>query len=192
LKKLIVAITGTPGTGKSTFAKKLAERLDSCRIIEINDVVHQHRLYSRSDRFGSKVVRMKELKSAMEEEIKKTNARVVIVVGHLVPDLRLNFDIIIVLRTGLMELAGRLKKRAYPKGKIRENLISEATDYCGVLSRESCNSTYEAESDSERRMMISYVHDVSAGIRTKEPKKRWIEKLHELLDLIKEGNEYGL
>ena len=192
MKKLIVAVTGTPGTGKSTFARELAKRLESCRVIEINDVVTRRRLYSRSDGFGSRIVRIKELDAAMKEEIKKADAKIVIVVGHLVPDLRIRFDIVVVLRTGLAELAARLEKRAYPKGKIKENLISEAVDYCGTLSRENCDSTYEAESDGERRKMISYIRDVSMGIKAKEPEKKGMEKLHELLELIKKGNEYGL
>jgi len=92
----------------------------------------------------------------------------------------------------LVELSERLEKRRYPKGKIRENLVAEATDYCGVQSRKICKNTYEVENDADKRRMVSYVDDVSAGIRTKGPERKEIDKLHDLFSLIKNGNRYGL
>ena len=192
MRKLVVAITGTPGTGKSTFAKRLSKELDSCRIIEINDVVERHKLYSRMDQFGSKIVDLKKLNRALKARIGEADEGVVLVVGHLVPDLDLDQDVTVVLRTGLETLVKRLEGRGYPKGKIRENLVAEATDYCGIVSGEKCASTYEAESELDRKRVIGYIYALSRRIKAKEPPRKAIEKLDELLELIKKGNAYGL
>jgi len=97
LRKIIVAVTGTPGTGKSTFARELAEKVKASAVIEINDVVKRRRLYSRTDRFGSRIVNIKRLDAAMVEEIGKVDKGVVVVVGHLVPELHMHPNMIIVL-----------------------------------------------------------------------------------------------
>jgi broad-specificity NMP kinase len=192
LRKLVVAITGTPGTGKSTFAKRLAKELDDCEVIEINDVVERNVLYSGKDQFGSKIVDITKLNRALKAEIKKSDAAVVLVVGHLVPDLDLRQDVTIVLRAKLKTLIGRFEKRDYPEGKIRENLVVEATDYCGIVSRERCASTYEAETTADKDRVMAYVLDISKHVGAREPVKKAIEKMDELLELIEAGNRFGL
>ena len=192
MAKLIVAITGTPGTGKSTFAKQLSRKLASCRVIEINSIAKRQGTYLPGKVFGSRIVNTKKLSEAMAKEIRGTKRRVVIMVGHLVPDLDINPDITIVLRLDLKSLVRRLKSRGYPKEKIRENLISEAVDYCGANSREKFKNTYEIDSPADKMKMISYIRRLSMGKRAPEPPKRELGRLSELLDLIEKGNEFGL
>jgi adenylate kinase len=192
LRKLVVAITGTPGTGKSTFAKRLANELDDCEVIEINDVVERDVLYSGKDQFGAKIVDIARLDLALKAEIKKADAAVVLVVGHLVPDLDLRQDVTIVLRAKLKTLIRRFEKRGYPEDKIRENLVAEATDYCGMVSREKCASTYEAETAADKSRVMDYILDISKHAGAREPAKKVIEKMDELLELIEAGNRFGL
>ena len=192
MRKLVVAITGTPGTGKSTFAKRFSNRLDSCRIIEINGVVERNALYSGKDQFGSKIVDIARLNRALKAEIKKADASVVLVVGHLVPDLDLRQDVTIVLRAKLKTLIRRFEKRDYPEGKIRENLVAEATDYCGIVSRERCAGTYDAETAADRGKVMAYILNLSKHVDAREPAKKAIEKMDELLKLIEAGNRFGL
>jgi broad-specificity NMP kinase len=59
-------------------------------------------------------------------------------VGHLVPEIKIKYDMIIVLRIGLKLLVERLEERGYQKEKIRENIVSESIDYCGIKSMEHC------------------------------------------------------
>ena len=192
MRKLVVAITGTPGTGKSTFAKRLERKLDSCSIIEVNDVVEKDRLYSSKDRFGSKIVDIDGLEQAMKTEIKRSNARVVLVVGHLASDLNLHCDVTIVLRAKLKTLVKRFEMRDYPEGKIRENLVAEATDYCGIISRERCARTYEVETAADKKKIMVYISEISRINKSREPSKKVIERMDELLGLIENGNRFGL
>jgi broad-specificity NMP kinase len=190
--KLIVAVTGTPGTGKSTFAKELEAKLDSCEVIEVNDLVNRHKLYSSIDEFGSKIVDIKRLDRILEREIKKADCSVILIVGHLVPELDIKPRIVIVLRENLKTLVKRLQKRGYAKGKIRENIVSEAVNYCGARSRKLCKNTYEVLGKADKRSAMLYISGISRGVKAIEPKRREIDELHELIGLIKNGNTYGL
>jgi broad-specificity NMP kinase len=51
-------VTGTPGAGKSTFAKEAILRCFRIPImVELNDIVDEYKLYSKIDEMGSKVVK---------------------------------------------------------------------------------------------------------------------------------------
>ncbi len=186
INKLVVAVTGTPGAGKSLFAKQLAGKARHARIIEINDIVHRHKLYSSTDMFGAKVVKIGALNAALKKEVRSSSG-LVLVVGHLVPELSAGQRITIVLRLDLKRLIMRLHKRNYPKEKIKENVLAEALDYCGIRVAGKCAEVYEAETDRDRRMLMRYILAVYAGTKHARPKIRSISKMGELLKLISEG-----
>jgi len=140
---------------------------------------------------GSKVVRLKELEGKLHETIKEKN-RNFIVVGHIVPDINIGQDITVVIRLNLKELIKRLEARGYQKEKIKENIVSETVNYCGVNSRERCRETYEVETDLEKEEVIGYIASRISGKRTLPPKTDEISKLDELLEIITSGNKYNL
>lgn len=192
-KHLVIAITGTPATGKSTFAKELSVAIPNSMLIEINDIVEQYKLFSSIDKLGSKIVKLTELENKMQEliaENKKTSS--ILIVGHLAPELDMGQDITIVLRATLKELITRQEKRNYPKEKIKENIVSESIDYCGVKSREMCPETYEVETKPQKDEIISYLKALTEGKKEKAPEKEEISRFDELLELITDGNKYGL
>jgi broad-specificity NMP kinase len=192
-KKLIISITGTPATGKSTFAKKLSDELKDSKIVELNDVVEQYKLFSSIDKMGSKIVKLEELEKKVKEIIDENIGKHdLIVVGHLVPEIKIDQDMIIVLRCSLSVLIKRQEERKYQEEKIKENIISESVDYCGVNSREQCAKTYEIETDDQKATMIGYIKDLKSGKSRQEPDKEEISKFKEMLDLITDGkNSYG-
>ena len=189
INKLVVAVTGTPGAGKSLFAKQLAGMAHRARIIEINDIVAKHGLYSGTDRFGSRIVKIGALNAALKREVRNSSG-LVLVVGHLVPELDAGQRITVVLRLKLKSLIMRLRRRHYQKGKIDENVIAEALDYCGIKVAGKCKEVYEAESESDRRALMKYILAVYSGAARARPKSNSISKMGELLKLISEG--YGL
>lgn len=184
--KLVVAVTGTPGVGKSLFARQLAGRVRGSTVIEINDIVKAKRLYSSRDRFGSMVVKIPALNTALNKAVRGSSG-LVLVVGHLVPELRFSRRITVVLRLDLKTLIRRLRARGYPRGKINENVVSEALDYCGCGVEGTGTEVYEAESRREWKALMGYIISVYNGTRCPKPKRREIGKMGELLRLVKAG-----
>lgn len=182
---ILVAITGTPATGKSTLAKRIAKST-GCRMIEINDVVERKKLFSSKDKYGSKIVRLPELETEVKREIRSQKG-MVLLVGHLAPELRFSYDIAVVTRAPLKELVKRMKKRGYPIGKMKENLMSEALDYCGSVIKGMSKETYEVSTKSESELVIKYLKHVSEGKKSKKPAHNYVERVRELEGLIKEG-----
>jgi adenylate kinase len=192
-KNMVIGVTGTPATGKSTFGHMLAGELPNSKILELNDLVEQYGLFSGIDKLGSKIVKIKRLEEKTNELIREFRKDSnIIIVGHLVPELKVNPDIVIVLRIKLKELIKRLERRNYQNEKIRENLVSESINYCGERSREICREVYEVEGEKEEEEILRYIKERYNNKKTTRPEQREISKLDELLEIVTEGNRYGL
>lgn len=140
----IIAVTGTPGTGKTRLAGKLAQKLNA-EVIDLSGIVNENKLYGGIDKArDTKIVDALELKKFIDNLIKKKfgNLENIIVEGllsHLLSPTH-----IIVLRTNPKVLKKRLESRNYSKAKIRENLESE---FMGVCLEESlrCENVIEID-----------------------------------------------
>ncbi|MCD6477047.1 MAG: adenylate kinase family protein [Candidatus Aenigmarchaeota archaeon] len=142
MKGKIIAITGTPGTGKSSIAKDLAKKLNY-KLIDLNDIIIKQKLYSGYDRkMRSYVVDINKIKNLKFENN-------VIIEGHLSHFLKV--DKVIVLRCKPEELEKRLKRRKYSKEKIKQNVESELI---GII-------TWEA------RKYNKVVYDIDTAKKTK-------------------------
>ncbi|MFN4132961.1 MAG: adenylate kinase family protein [Candidatus Hadarchaeales archaeon] len=122
---MIVAVTGTPGTGKETFAKALAKKLDA-DVISLNRLVEEKKAF-RVDREGTRVVNLAKMKKALVEEI--GGREKLIVEGHLshlLPTKLLTH--VVVLRTHPEILRKRLMKKGHRGQKLQDNIEAEALD----------------------------------------------------------------
>ncbi len=192
--RLLIGITGTPGTGKSYFARHLARRLAKNGVqpvlIEINDIVESERAFTGKDEFGSKIVSVRALSNAIK---KRTGIDgVIILVGHLLPETKVNPDICVVLRLGLPKLARRLERRNYPVAKIRENLIAEAYDDIGMRISKMSKEVYEADTEFRYLELMAYILQVASGKKAVKPKKIEINKFDDIIKLVRNGNRYGM
>ncbi|MGB9732958.1 MAG: AAA family ATPase [Candidatus Micrarchaeia archaeon] len=179
-RRKIIAIMGTPGVGKSTFAKKLSKKL-GLELIEVNKIVDEYRLYSGKDKFGTKVVKLKELEKLLNKIAEEKGSA--IFEGHLLADLKLRGAIAIVLREHLPTLYKRLEERGYPYEKIIENLESEATDYSGLTAERNYKEVYEFLSSDK-----SLMKKVKNLLKNRRSKKESIELLEELIPFIKRSS----
>lgn len=118
---MLIALTGTPGTGKSSVAHELQSR--GWNVLEVNDLAKRRGLLrSKDPARGSFDIDLDELQEALKAERFEDG----ILVGHLAH--LLDVDMTIVLRCHPEALAKRLESRKWPMAKVRENALAESLD----------------------------------------------------------------
>ncbi|MFC6988498.1 adenylate kinase family protein [Haloplanus sp. GCM10025708] len=110
-----VAVTGTPGTGKTSATDRLDEP-----VVHLNDAIREHELWSERDEERDSLVADLE---AVREWLGDWDG---VVESHLAHHL--DADKVVVLRCQPAELERRLEARGEPERKARENAESEALD----------------------------------------------------------------
>ena len=63
---IVIAVTGTPTAGKTTFATSLSKET-GIKAIEVNDIVEEKKLFTGVDEHDSKIVKMAELKKEIKQ-----------------------------------------------------------------------------------------------------------------------------
>lgn len=132
-KNKVIAITGTPGTGKTQLAKRLAKKL-GFRHLELSHFIKQNKLYDSYDRrlktYVVDTAKTAKLAKKVALFIKESESSLIID-SHLSHFLAVSLvDLCIVLKCNLKKLKKRLEKKRYSKAKVRENLDSEIFDVC--------------------------------------------------------------
>ena len=196
-KRMVIAVTGNPGTGKTTFSNMLS-KTTKIKNIEINDLAKKYDTFIAYDKsLDSNIVDIKKLNKNINNFIKGLD-KDIILTGHLAADLKIKYDIAIILRLSLKKLAERLKKRGYSIKKIQENLLAEAYDYCSKI-KSYAKEAYEVETEEEKKDIINYIYalekkDKLLIAKNKNKIKRLKEKqkehFSEIKELIKNKNEY--
>lgn len=133
---MVIIVSGNPATGKTTTAKKMAEK-KGLRYIDVNQMIMDNKLYSHYDRKDrSYVVDIKKLNKFLISLIKRD--RNVILDSHLTHYLPPKYvDECIITKCSLKELKRRLKRRKYSVKKIENNLECEIMDVCRIESIEN-------------------------------------------------------
>jgi adenylate kinase len=113
-----VAVTGTPGTGKTTATERLDTDLD---VVHLNEVIRAEGLYDEVDEERDSVIADIE---AVEERLGDRDD--LVVDSHLAHHL--DVDRVVVLRCHPEEVEHRLRERGESAAKAAENAESEALD----------------------------------------------------------------
>ena len=148
-----VAVTGTPGTGKTTVTGLVKTDLD---VVHLNEVIREEGLTEGTDeKRGSLVADLEALDSYFE------GREDVLVESHLAHHV--SADRVIVLRCHPETLAERLRQRGEPGATVEENAESEAL---GIVL-----------SEAVERHGREPVYEIDATDRTPEETAREIERV---------------
>ena len=121
---MIIAITGTPGTGKTSVAKELVR--EGYIVLDLNRIACETDfLLGRDEKRKSNIVDIDKLNLFIKKNYSKFD--IVFVEGHLSHLLKC-VDKLIVLRLEPSQLKKHLKKKRWNEKKIKENLESEILD----------------------------------------------------------------
>jgi broad-specificity NMP kinase len=183
-RKRILVITGVPGTGKTSFSNSLARKLRDAEVIHVTEVVNKKRLFSSRLKDGTKIADMAGLRSELERMISRSAKSIVILEGHLLCDIRIKRASALVLREHLGVLVERMRKRRYPISKIKANVVSEATDYCGVRAERNYLNVFEAFSGDKK--LAGYASKLLSG---QKPNGKPIDLLPELDFFLRKRRE---
>jgi len=121
---MLIALTGTPGTGKTSISNIL--RANGFEIVDINKVATgEDFLIGNDEKRNSKIVDVDRLNIYIKENYKEKD--IVFIEGHLSHLLK-SVDKVIVLRCHPNELIKRLYQKGWKKKKIKENVEAEILD----------------------------------------------------------------
>jgi len=132
---MLIALTGTPGTGKTTIS-----RLLPYRVIDLNALVKNGLQEGFDPRRGCLVADMEALEDRIEELADEKE--VTVLEGHFSHHFA---SLAIVLRVAPPVLRERLEQRGYREEKIKENAEAEALDVILVEAVEWCDVVHEID-----------------------------------------------
>lgn len=169
-----ILITGTPGTGKTTTSKLLAEAT-GMRYLNVGDIVKEKNLHSGWDEthqsFTLDQSNEDQVMDDMEDQMTEGSNIVDYHSSDLFPERW--FDFVVVLSTDNTVLFQRLEARGYPQQKIEENVQCEIMH----VSIEEAREAYRP--DVVKFMTSNSLEDMANNVATLQT---WIKDYYRQAD----------
>ena len=148
-----IAVSGTPGSGKTTLAKALGKKM-GFRVLNEKDFALKNRVGAFNDQ--------DELEIPIDEFEKKANAYLekndnVILEGHTLCEMKLAVDKFIIITIDPEKLQLRLELRKYSEEKIMDNTFCEGIEYCKKHAKRNYGSKVIIVESKEQEQMLSYL-----------------------------------
>ncbi len=171
-----IALTGTPGTGKTSVGDILRTR--GWDAVEVSAIAREAGLLKEVDqRRGSYEIDVDELQEAVDS---RYHRKEIVLVGHLAHLVSNDLCIVLRCRPGL--LRSRLAERDWPKTKVDENVEAEALDAILVEALEQDSAVFEIDtSDMDSSAVAEAVQDIVAG-KTEKYRPGHIDWISEVLE----------
>ena len=151
-----IALTGTPGTGKTAVASEL--RRLGFHVVDLNGFAKKHGLIGRRDRVRrTREVDLGRMGRLIGQELPSNTT--VFLEGHVAH--LIDVDYAVVLRCTPAVLRRRLAVRNYPASKVRENSLAEALDAITAEAVARLGRRRVIEMDTTRRKAASVAGDLA-------------------------------
>ena len=142
-----IVVTGTPGVGKTTAAKRIAEKGDF-KLIELNKIASKGGIAGKDPDRDSLIINPRKIRATLRKILGDKNETFIIEghFGDLVPEKFVRLAI--VLRIDPLMLGERLRNRGYSEEKVRENVEAELVDSCLISAVEAFGNDRVMEIDA--------------------------------------------
>ncbi len=169
-----IAITGTPGVGKTSVAKLLARHL-KYKHLNLNMYIKKEKFYFSYDKKRKCfVVDVKILNKKFVPYLKKHDN--IIIDSHLSHFLKL-IDIVFVLRCEPRTLAARMKKKGWSKEKVEENTEAELIGIIASEARQKHKKVYDIDTTHKNmRKITDTTVNIIKGRKGNNKPIDWIDK----------------
>jgi adenylate kinase len=140
---MIIALTGTPGTGKTSVSNILYKK--GFEIVDLNKVAcEKNFLLGKDEKRASNIVDIDRFNKYVKENY--TGKDIVLIEGHLSHLLK-GVDKVFVLRCHPKKLKSNLLKKGWNKQKIKENVEAEILDIilCETLEIHKKENIFEID-----------------------------------------------
>lgn len=143
---MIIAISGTPCTGKTSVAEALGERI-GYKVIHLNKLAEEMGFYCGYDeKRECKIVDIEKVKKEIKRIFKRyKNIIIESHYSHCIPS-----DVVIILRCNPKELRNRMELRGWNKKKIDENIEAEIMEICKTEALEMGKNIVEVDTTGKK------------------------------------------
>jgi len=173
---MFVALSGTPGTGKTTVASILKDR--GHLVLELNLLIREGDLLGdydpERDTFEVDIGKLRDSLPEIDRDEK------IILEGHMAHLMPVGMAIVLRCRPSILEK--RLQTRGYSDRKIRENVEAEACDVILIEALDEMDQVFEIDtSDLSPEEVADAVEEILGG-ETKKYLPGHIDWSEEVLD----------
>jgi adenylate kinase len=169
MNKRVILITGTPCTGKTTLATKLAEQLNA-QYINLTELAEKERLTLGKDKQrNTTIIDEDKMRQKLQQLITETQTDIIID-GHYAATVtpKNATTQIFVLRRNPIQLRAIMQKCNFNTRKQKENLTAEILDVCLVEALRNHPKEKICELDITDKTVEETLHEVQAVLEGKK------------------------